>query len=194
MHYKDLRDFLSQLEQQRLLHRIQTPISPHLEITEVSRRVLAQEGPALLFENPTGYTIPVLSNLFGTKQRVALALGLDNINQLRDVGTLLAQLKEPTPPKNLKEAWGALPLFKKILDMTPKITKNAPWHSNHLSGNDIHLLDFLPVQTCWPDDAGPLITWGLTITQGVRQSRQNMGIYRQQIIGPNKIIMHWILY
>ncbi len=194
MHYKDLRDFLSQLEQQQLLHRIQTPISPNLEITEVSRRVLAQEGPALLFENPTGYKIPVLSNLFGTKQRVALALGLDNINQLRDVGLLLAQLKEPTPPKNLKEAWAALPLFKKILDMTPKITKQAPWQNNHLSGNAIHLLDFLPVQTCWPDDVGPLITWGLTITQGVRQARQNMGIYRQQVIGPNRIIMRWLAH
>lgn len=194
VHYKDLRDFLSQLDQQKLLHRIKTPISPHLEITEVSRRVLAQAGPALLFENPTGYTMPVLSNLFGTKQRVALALGLDNVHQLRDVGILLAQLKEPTPPKNLKEAWAALPLFKKILDMTPKITKHAPWHTNQLSGNDIDLLGFLPVQTCWPDDVGPLITWGLTITQGVRQTRQNMGIYRQQVIGPNKIIMRWLAH
>lgn len=191
MHYKDLRDFITQLEELGELKRVQIEIDPNLEMTEICDRVLRAEGPALLFENPKGYTIPVLGNLFGTPKRVALGMGQDSVTALREVGQLLAFLKEPDPPKGFKEALEKLPLFKQVLNMPPKVRKQAPCQDNVWVGNEVDL-SRLPIQTCWPEDVGPLITWGLVITQGPHKSRQNLGIYRQQVIDKNKVIMRWL--
>lgn len=191
MQYSDLRDFIKGLEAQGELKRITTAISPALEMTEVCDRTLRKQGPALLFENPKGYTIPVLGNLFGTTKRVALGMGTDDTQQLTEIGKLLAFLKEPEPPKGFKDAWQKLPLFKKVLNMSPKIVKDAVCHSVIKEGDDVDLSE-LPVQTCWPEDAGPLITWGLVVTKGLSKDRQNLGIYRQQVIGRNKVIMRWL--
>ncbi|MDX1335986.1 MAG: 4-hydroxy-3-polyprenylbenzoate decarboxylase, partial [Gammaproteobacteria bacterium] len=148
-------------------------------------------GPAILFENPRGSDVPVLANLFGTPYRVALGMGEDSIEALREVGKLLAFLKEPDPPRGMKEAWKTLPVFKKVLDMAPKTVRKAPCQEVILEGDEVDL-GKLPVQTCWPGDAAPLITWGLVITKGPYKERQNMGIYRQQVLGPNKVIMRWL--
>ena len=191
MKYKDLRDFLEQLERQGELKRISQEIDPYLEMTEVCDRTLRAGGPALLFERPKGHDVPVLGNLFGTPRRVALGMGEDSVEALREVGKLLAFLKEPDPPKGLKEAWQTLPVFKKVLDMAPKTVRSAPCQELVLEGDDVDLGRY-PVQTCWPGDAGPLITWGLVITRGPHKERQNMGIYRQQVIGRNKVIMRWL--
>ncbi len=191
MEYKDLRDFIDQLEQGGDLKRISQRISPNLEITEISDRVLRAGGPALLFENPGESKIPLLSNLFGTEQRVAQALGEDNAAALREVGKLLAFLKEPAPPKGFKEAMKTLPIYKKILDMSPKSVKNPKCQQVQLHGDDVDL-SILPIQTCWPGDAAPLITWGLVTTRGPTRQRQNLGIYRQQLIGRNRLIMRWL--
>jgi len=160
-------------------------------MTEISDRVLRAEGPALLFENPVGSEIPALCNLFGTPGRVAYGMGEDNVSALREVGKLLAFLKEPDPPKGLKDAWSTLPVFKKVLDMAPKTTRNAPCQHTVLQEDEIDLSRY-PIQHCWPGDAGPLITWGLVVTRGPNKKRQNMGIYRQQVIGPNRVIMRWL--
>lgn len=189
MKYRDLREFLAGLESRGELKRIQEPVDPHLEITEVCDRTLRSGGPALLFENPTGSDIPLLGNLFGTPERVAYGMGEESVEALREVGKLLAFLKEPDPPKGFKEAWNTLPVFKKVLDMAPKTTRSAACQEEEWDTVD---LSRLPVQTCWPGDAGPLITWGLVITRGPHKKRQNMGIYRQQVIGPNKTIMRWL--
>jgi 4-hydroxy-3-polyprenylbenzoate decarboxylase len=191
MEYKDLRDFIDQLERGGDLKRISRRISPNLEITEISDRVLRAGGPALLFENPGESKIPLLSNLFGTEQRVAQALGEDNAAALREVGRLLAFLKEPAPPKGFKEAMKTLPIYKKILDMSPKSVKNPKCQQIQLHGDDVDL-SILPIQTCWPGDAAPLITWGLVTTRGPTRQRQNLGIYRQQLIGRNRLIMRWL--
>jgi 4-hydroxy-3-polyprenylbenzoate decarboxylase len=191
MEYKDLRDFIDQLERGGDLKRISKRISPNLEITEISARVLRAGGPALLFENPGESKIPLLSNLFGTEQRVAQALGEDNAAALREVGKLLAFLKEPAPPKGFKEAMKTLPIYKKILDMSPKSVKNPKCQQIQLRGNEVDL-SILPIQTCWPGDAAPLITWGLVTTRGPTRQRQNLGIYRQQLIGRNRLIMRWL--
>jgi len=191
MHYKDLRDFITQLEELGELKRVQIEIDPNLEMTEICDRVLRAEGPALLFENPKGYSIPVLGNLFGTPKRVALGMGQDSVTALREVGQLLAFLKEPDPPKGFKEALDKLPLFKQVLNMPPKVRKHAPCQDNVWVGKEVDLSRF-PIQTCWPEDVGPLITWGLVITQGPHKSRQNLGIYRQQVIDKNKVIMRWL--
>jgi len=191
MHYKDLRDFITQLEELGELKRIQIEIDPNLEMTEICDRVLRAEGPALLFENPKGYSIPVLGNLFGTPKRVALGMGQDSVTALREVGQLLAFLKEPDPPKGFKEALDKLPVFKQVLNMPPKVRKHAPCQDNVWVGDEVDL-SRLPIQTCWPEDVGPLITWGLVITQGPHKSRQNLGIYRQQVIDKNKVIMRWL--
>jgi 4-hydroxy-3-polyprenylbenzoate decarboxylase len=191
MEYKDLRDFIDQLEQGGDLKRINKRISPNLEITEISDRVLRAGGPALLFENPGESKIPLLSNLFGTEKRVAQALGEDNAAALREVGELLAFLKEPAPPKGFKEAMKTLPIYKKILDMSPKSVKNPKCQQIQLHGDDVDL-SLLPIQTCWPGDAAPLITWGLVTTRGPTRQRQNLGIYRQQLIGRNRLIMRWL--
>ncbi|MBH98128.1 MAG: 4-hydroxy-3-polyprenylbenzoate decarboxylase [Rhodospirillaceae bacterium] len=189
--YVDLRDFLRQLEANGELRRISTAVSPHLEITEICDRVLRTEGPALLFENPTGFDIPVLGNLFGTAKRVALGMGADSPSALRELGKLLAYLKEPNPPTGIKDAWRSLPIFKKVLDMAPKISSKAPCQENILMGSDVNLGE-LPIQTCWPGDVSPLITWALVITQGPNKPRVNLGIYRQQVIDKNRVIMRWL--
>ena len=191
MEYKDLRDFIDQLERGGDLKRISQRISPNLEITEISDRVLRVGGPALLFENPGTSKIPLLSNLFGTEQRVAQALGEDNAAALREVGKLLAFLKEPAPPKGFKEAMRTLPIYKKILDMSPKSVKNPKCQQVQLHGDEVDL-SILPIQTCWPGDAAPLITWGLVTTRGPNRERQNLGIYRQQLISRNRLIMRWL--
>ena len=191
LNYKDLREFLAYLESIGELKRITHPVSPYLEMTEISSRVLKNAGPALLFEHPKGHSIPVLTNLFGTQKRIALALGTDQVSKLREIGKLLAYLKEPEPPKGLKDAWDKMPILKQVLKMSPKIVKNAPCQQVIIEKNDINFHE-LPIQTCWPDDAAPLVTWGLTITSSIRKERLNLGIYRQQIIGKNKLIMRWL--
>lgn len=189
--YKDLRDFINVLEQRGELVRISEEIDPELEITEICDRVLRKGGPALLFENPKGFDTPVLSNLFGTEQRVALGMGQDDIKSLREIGELLAFLRQPDPPKSLKDAWAKAPLFKQILNMAPKKVSNALCQSNIIEGDNVDLYQ-LPIQTCWPGDAGPLMTWPLVITQGPEKDRQNLGIYRMQLIGKNRLIMRWL--
>ncbi len=191
MKYKDLRDFLSQLEKQGELKRITAEVDPNLEMTEISDRVLRQGGPALLFENPKGYSTPVLTNLFGTPKRVAMGMGEDNVEALREVGKLLAFLKEPEPPKGLKDAWQSIPKFKKVLDMAPKQLKKAPCQEIVIEKEEVDLTK-IPIQTCWPGDVAPLITWGLVVTKGPEKARQNLGIYRQQLIGKNRLIMRWL--
>lgn len=191
MKYKDLRDFINQLESQGELKRISAEIDPNLEMTEICDRVLRAGGPALLFENPKGFKTPVLGNLFGTPERVAMGMGEDSVGALREVGKLLASLKEPSPPKGIKDAISAIPKYKKVLDMAPKKVKRAACQSVVIEGDDVDLSK-LPIQTCWPKDAAPLITWGLVITKGTRKPRQNLGIYRQQVIGKNRVIMRWL--
>ncbi|MDP4535714.1 4-hydroxy-3-polyprenylbenzoate decarboxylase [Alkalimonas collagenimarina] len=191
MKYKDLRDFINQLEQRGQLKRISVEIDPVLEMTEIADRTLRAGGPALLFENPKGSTIPVLANLFGTPERVALGMGQEDVAALREVGKLLAFLKEPEPPKGLKDAFSKLPIFKQVLNMSPKKVRKGACQQVVLSGDDVDLTT-LPIMTCWPGDAAPLITWGLTVTKGPHKERQNLGIYRQQLLGKNKLIMRWL--
>ena len=193
MKYKDLRDFIAQLEAQGELKRIPQAVSPNLEMTEICDRTLRAEGPALLFENPTGSDVPVLGNLFGTPRRVALGMGAESVTALREIGKLLAALKEPEPPKGFKDALDKLPMYKQVLNMAPKLVKNAPCQANVIEGNAVDLSK-IPVQTCWPGDAAPLITWALVVTKGPHKERQNMGIYRQQVIGKNKVIMRWLAH
>ena len=189
--YHDLRDFMAQLEAQGELKRINVSVSPNLEMTEICDRVLKRAGPALLFERPQGHSIPVLGNLFGTPRRVAMAMGEDSVDALREVGRLLAYLKEPDPPRGLKDAWEKFPVLKKVFDMAPKERASAPCQELVWEGADVDLAR-LPIQTCWPADAGPLITWGLTVTRGPNKPRQNLGIYRQQVLARNKVIMRWL--
>jgi 4-hydroxy-3-polyprenylbenzoate decarboxylase len=199
MKYADLRDFLAQLERRGELKRVAVAIDPYLEMTEICDRVLKANGPALLFENPKGFDgkaggprIPVLGNLFGTPLRVALAMGEETVAGLREIGKLLAFLKEPEPPKGLKDAWqNTRPVFLQVMHMAPKVRSSAPCQETVWEGNDVDLAR-LPVQTCWPGDVAPLITWGLTVTRGPHKERQNLGIYRQQVLGRNKVIMRWL--
>ncbi|MEQ3512793.1 4-hydroxy-3-polyprenylbenzoate decarboxylase [Pseudoalteromonas sp. BZB3] len=191
MKYKDLRDFIKRLEEQGELVRVKQPISTKLEMTEIADRTLRAGGPAILFENPDGFDIPVLANLFGTPKRVAMGMGQTDVSELREVGKLLAFLKEPEPPKGIKEALGQIPVFKQVLNMPAKEVRKAPCQQVVLSGDDVDLTK-LPIQHCWPGDAAPLITWGLTVTKGPFKKRQNLGIYRQQLLGKNKIIMRWL--
>ncbi|SFM83334.1 3-octaprenyl-4hydroxybenzoate decarboxylase [Nitrosomonas nitrosa] len=193
MKYKDLRDFLVQLEARGELKRVAVEIDPYLEMTEICDRLLKQGGPAVLFENPKGQRIPVLGNLFGTPDRVALGMGQESVNALREVGKLLAYLKEPDPPKGLRDAWEKLPVLKQVLNMAPKVVSSAVCQEIVWEGQAIDL-GKLPIQTCWPGDVAPLITWGLTVTRGPHKSRQNLGIYRQQVIAPNKVIMRWLAH
>jgi len=193
MKYHDLRDFIKQLEKQGELKRITVPVDPYLEMTEICDRTLKQGGPALLFENPTGYNIPVLANLFGTPKRVAMGMGAESVTELRGIGELLAMLKEPEPPKGMKDAWEKFPIFKQVLNMAPKLVSSPPCQELVREGDEIDLSDY-PIQTCWPDDAAPLITWPLVITKGPNKDRQNLGIYRQQVIGKNKVIMRWLAH
>ena len=206
MKYKDLRDFISQLEHLGELRRVTTPVSPVLEMTELCDRVLRAGGPALLFEQPTGQTMPVLGNLFGTPGRVALGMGVaaaesggaeardaTALTSLRDIGRLLSALKEPEPPKGLKDAGRLLTLAKAVWDMAPKTVSAPPCQEIVWEGQDVDLAR-LPIQTCWPGDAAPLITWGLTVTRGPNKPRQNLGIYRQQLLGRNRLIMRWLAH
>ncbi|MFO7604361.1 MAG: 4-hydroxy-3-polyprenylbenzoate decarboxylase [Gammaproteobacteria bacterium] len=193
MKYKDLRDFIDQLERQGELKRISQEVDPCLEMTEICDRTLRAAGPALLFENPKGFDIPVLANLFGTPRRVAMGMGEDSVEALREVGKLLAMLKEPEPPKGMKDAWEKLPVFRQVLNMSPKVVKKAACQEYVIEADEIDL-SHLPIQTCWPEDAGPLITWALVITKGPNKARQNLGIYRQQVIGKNKVIMRWLAH
>ncbi|MDY0007156.1 MAG: UbiD family decarboxylase, partial [Spongiibacteraceae bacterium] len=193
MKYSDLRDFIDQLEQRGELKRITAPVDPHLQMTEICDRVLRAGGPALLFENPRGYSMPVLANLFGTEQRVALGMGQDSIAALRDVGELLAFLRQPDPPKSLRDAWDKAPLFKQVLNMGAKLVRNAACQVHVQEGEAVDLTR-LPIQTCWPGDAGPLITWPLVVTRGPGKERQNLGIYRMQLLGRNKLIMRWLAH
>ena len=171
-------------------------------MTELCDRVLKAGGPALLFERPKGLPahrrpMPVLGNLFGTPQRVARAMGVEDDDwrgALREIGKLLAFLKEPEPPKGLMDAWqNTRPVFMKVLDMAPKAQLAAPCQEVVWEGADVDLAR-LPVQTCWPGDVGPLITWGLTVTRGPHKKRQNLGIYRQQVIARDKVIMRWLAH
>ena len=202
MKYDDLRDFISQLEARGELKRITAPVDTHLEMTEIADRVLRAGGPALLFEKPVTkgvpQSIPVLANLFGTPQRVAMGMGEDVADgnwstPLREVGKLLAYLKEPEPPKGLKDAWEKLPVLKQVLNMAPKEVRSAPCQQVVWAGDEVDLAK-LPIQHCWPGDAAPLITWGLVVTRGPHKKRQNLGIYRQQVIGRNRVIMRWLAH
>ncbi|HBF45556.1 MAG TPA: 3-octaprenyl-4-hydroxybenzoate decarboxylase, partial [Shewanella frigidimarina] len=191
MSFKDLRSFIDHLEKNGELKRISYPVDPHLEMTEIADRVLRSGGPALLFENPTNHTMPVLVNLFGTPKRVAMALGKDDPLALREVGELLAFLKEPEPPTGFKDAIAKIPMYKQALNMPPKTVRNPPCQQVVKTGDEVDLTS-LPIQHCWPGDVAPLVTWGLTITKGPRQKRQNLGIYRQQLLSKNKLIMRWL--
>jgi len=191
--YRDLRDFIAQLEKLGELKRIAIEVDPRLEMTEICDRVLQVAGPAILFEKTKGHSIPVLANLFGTPRRVAMGMGENDVAALREVGKLLAYLKEPEPPKGLKDAWDKLPVLRQVMNMAPKIVSGAPCQEIVWEGDDVDLAR-LPIQTCWPEDAGPLITWGLTITRGPLKPRQNLGIYRQQVIARDKVIMRWLAH
>jgi 4-hydroxy-3-polyprenylbenzoate decarboxylase len=200
MRYSDLRDFVAQLERLGELRRVAVEVDPRLEMTEVCDRVLRRGGPAILFERPKGHSIPVLGNLFGSVRRVALGMGEDSADplaSLREIGRLLAYLKEPEPPKGLKDAWEKLPVLRQVLHMQPKLTSSAPCQEIVWEGRDVDL-SRLPIQTCWPGDAAPLITWGLTVTRGPAKPRQNLGIYRQQVLmdspRQNKVIMRWLAH
>lgn len=191
MSFKDLREFISLLEQEGELKRITAEVDPNLEITEIADRCLRNGGPALLFENPKGSSVPLLANLFGNTKRIALAMGQQDLEGLRDVGRLLAFLKEPSPPKGWRDLWQSLPSYKNVLNMPPAVRKTAPCQEVVIAEENVDL-GFLPIQTCWPGDAGPLVTWPLVITRGPEKDRQNLGIYRMQKIGPNKLIMRWL--
>ena len=193
MKYVDLRDFIAKLKINDDLKEIHTPISPILEMTEVCDRTLRAEGPALLFTNPTGFTMPVLGNLFGTPQRVAMGMGAQDISELRKIGQVLASLKEPEPPKGFKDILGLGSLVKAVWDMAPKEVRSAPCQTIVWEGNQVDL-GRLPIQLCWPGDIAPLITWGLVITKGPFKKRQNLGIYRQQVLAKNKVIMRWLAH
>lgn len=193
MKYKDLRDFIKQLEAKGELVRVSHEVDPNLEMTEICDRTLKAGGPAILFENPKGFSTPVLANLFGTPERVAMGMGEESVEALREVGELLAFLKEPEPPKGLKDAWDKLPIFKQVLNMTPKVVSNAACQKVVLEGDEVDLAK-LPIQTCWPGDVAPLITWALVVTKGPNKERQNLGIYRQQVIAKNKVIMRWLAH
>ena len=197
MKYKDLRDFIEQLSKRGELKRVTLAVSPKLEMTEIGDRLLRAGGPAILFENPQEgdkkYAIPVLANLFGTPDRVAMGMGEESVTALRDVGRVLALLKEPEPPKGMKDIGHLLSLAKSVWDMAPKVIKGAPCHEVVWEGADVDL-GKLPIQTCWPGDVAPLVTWGLVVTRGPHKARQNLGIYRQQVLAHNKLIMRWLAH
>jgi 4-hydroxy-3-polyprenylbenzoate decarboxylase len=189
--YKDLRDFIAALEQRGDLVRIKTEVDPVLEMTEIADRTLRSGGPALLFENPKGFNTPVLANLFGTEQRVALGMGAESLGALREIGEILAYLRQPDPPKGMRDMWDKAPLLKQVLHMGPKVVRNPACQYHAKQGDDVDLHQ-LPIQTCWPGDVAPLVTWPLVITRGPGKERQNLGIYRMQLLGRNKLIMRWL--
>ena len=191
MNFSDFREFLDYLEQQGELKRITYPVNPYLEMTEIADRVLRNEGPALLFENPIGYDMPVLCNLFGTPKRVAMGMGRENTSALREIGELLAFLREPDPPKGIRQFFNVLPKYKQVLNMPVKQRSSAPCQEVIFENDEVDLTR-LPIMHCWPEDVAPLLSWGLTITKGPYKDRQNVGIYRLQLLGNNKLIMRWL--
>ena len=198
MKYRDLRDFAAQLERMGELRRVADSVSPQLEMTALADRVLRAGGPALWFERPTGHSVPVLANLFGTPRRVALGMGATEVSQLREIGTLLARLKEPEPPQGLKDTGRLVQMAKALWDMKPVRRRDGPCREVQLVADEVDLSRW-PIQTCWPGDAAPLITWGLVVTRGPQsierpRLRQNIGIYRQQVIGPREVIMRWLAH
>jgi 4-hydroxy-3-polyprenylbenzoate decarboxylase len=193
MKYRDLRDFLNLLRDKGQLRSIAVPVDPYLEITEICDRTLKAEGPALLFEHCKGSDMPLLGNLFGTPQRVALGMGEESVEALREVGKLLAFLKEPDPPKGMRDAFDKLPIFRQVLNMAPRELRHAPSQEVVLGASEVDLGRY-PIQTCWPGDASPLITWALVITRGPYKERQNLGIYRLQVLERNKVIMRWLAH
>ncbi|MDE1997618.1 MAG: UbiD family decarboxylase [Burkholderiales bacterium] len=202
MKYRDLRDFIAGLEKAGELIHVREPVSVRLEMTALSDRILRSGGPALLFRNPKGdtrnYTTPVLANLFGTPKRVAMGMGASDVSELRDIGRVLASLKEPEPPKGIKDAGKLLHMAKALWDMKPATLRHGPCQEVEREGTEVDLND-LPIQWCWPDDAAPLLTWGLVVTRGPQgipnpRRRQNLGIYRQQLIGRNLLIMRWLAH
>src|SRR5438552_2074097 len=198
MKYRDLREFLDGLDRIGELQRIEKPISTRLEMTALSNRVLRSGGPALLFEQPVGYKISVLTNLFGTPSRVAMAMGADEVNELREMGQMLASLKEPEPPRGLKDSGRLLQMVKALWDMKPRTVRSGPCQEQVREGQEVDL-GLLPIQICWPGDVGPLITWGLVVTRGPQnvpnaKLRQNLGIYRQQPISRHQVIMRWLAH
>ena len=209
MKYRDLREFVTGLERQGELTRISEPVSTYLDMTAVSDRVLRAGGPALWFDHPIGrvegatgtpraYGTPVLANLFGTPKRVALGMGADDVSELRDIGRVLASLKEPEPPRGLKDAGKLIQMAKALWDMKPSTVRSAACQAEVREGSEVDLTE-LPIQHCWPDDAAPLLTWGLVVTRGPQnvpnpRRRQNLGIYRQQLIGKKQLIMRWLAH
>jgi 4-hydroxy-3-polyprenylbenzoate decarboxylase len=189
--YTDLREFIAALETRGDLVRIKTEVDPYLEMTEIADRTLRGGGPALLFENPKGFNTPVLANLFGTEQRVALGMGAESLEALREIGEILAYLRQPDAPKGMRDLWDKAPLLKQVLNMAPKVVRNPACQYHAKEGAEVDLYQ-LPIQTCWPDDAAPLVTWPLVITRGPQKERQNLGIYRMQLLGRNKLIMRWL--
>ena len=193
MSYTDLRQFIDFLESRGELKRIDAEVDPNLEMTEICDRTLRRKGPALLFQNPRGYRTPVLTNLFGTEHRVALGMGRENLQGLRAVGEILAYLRQPDPPSGLRDTWDKVPMLKRALHMAPRVLGRGVCQQQVQQGEQVDLLQ-LPIQTCWPDDAGPLLTWPLVITRGPDRERQNLGIYRMQLLGRNKLIMRWLAH
>jgi 4-hydroxy-3-polyprenylbenzoate decarboxylase len=198
MKYRDLRDFAAQLERMGELRRVTEPVSPQLEMTALADRVLRAGGPALWFERPTGHSVPVLANLFATPRRVALGMGANDVGELRRIGQLLSGLKEPEPPQGLKDAGRLVQMVKAVWDMKPVRKRDGPCREVQLEADEVDLTCW-PIQTCWPGDAAPLITWGLVVTRGPQaierpRLRQNIGIYRQQVIGPREVIMRWLAH
>jgi 4-hydroxy-3-polyprenylbenzoate decarboxylase len=191
--YRDLRDFMALLEGTGELKRVREPVSTHLEMTALCDRVLRAGGPALLFENVPGHSLPVLGNLFGTTDRVARAMGVAQLSDLRRFGELLASLREPEAPRGFKQMLGLGSLVKTLWNMAPKEVSGAPCQDVVWEGSDVDLAR-LPIQHCWPDDVAPLITWGLVITQGPHKTRQNLGIYRQQVLSRNQLILRWLAH
>jgi len=189
--WADLQQFAETLADSGQLKKVTQPVSPHLQITALSHRSLVNNGPALLFENPTGFGMPVLANLFGNEQRVLAALELERRQDLFELGRELAFLRNPHLPENRQSALDAVPGFARLAHITPKLMDSAPWQENVTEGPDVDL-ENLPITTCWPDDAGRLITWGMVITRGPNKPRVNLAIYRQQLIGRNKLIMRWL--
>lgn len=198
MSYSSLRDFMDLLEKEGKLVRVSEPVSTNLEMTEIQTRLLAEDGPAVLFENPVTETgepasMPVLVNLFGTVDRVAMGMGRKP-HELRAVGETLAFLRQPEPPEGIKEAMGMLPVLKTVMAMRPKTVRSAPCQEVVLTGDDVNL-DDLPIQICWPGEPAPLITWPLVVTKGPGDEKSddyNLGIYRMQKLGRNKTIMRWL--
>lgn len=188
-----LRDFIALLDKSGQLKRISAIVDPRFEITEICDRVLRAGGPALLFERPAGYTMPVLANLFGTPERIAIAAGRSSVSELRTLGEMLATLSEPEPPARFADLFNQLGLLRPLLSTPVRTRTHAPCQAHQLTGDDVDL-GRLPILTCWPEDAGPLLTWGLVVTQGPHRERQNLGVYRQQMIGSNRLIMRWLAH